>query len=234
MKHVFRILVIDDNAELLELVQQMLSMEGFEVVTAQDPVSGLRAVYQSHPDAILLDIMMPDMDGYEVCRRIRELTDVPVLLFTGKATGADDVVRGFAVGADDYIVKPFRPSELVSRLYARLRTSNESRSSGYGYLSPDASIMLNVDRRELVIRGQSIYLPPKEFRLLQLLVRHPGQVFTANAILVQVWGPERMGDTDLVKQCVYRLRKKIEPDPNAPKYIHSVRGEGYYFEVTGE
>jgi two-component system response regulator RegX3 len=94
--------------------------------------------------------------------------------------------------------------------------------------------MLNVDRRELVIRGQSTYLPPKEFKLLQLLVRHPGQVFSANAILAQVWGPERMGESDLVKQCVYRLRKKIESDPAAPKYIHAVRGEGYYFEVSDE
>ena len=234
MKQQFRILAIDDNSEMLELLEMLLGDEGFEVVTAQDPASGLRAVYQSHPDAILLDVMMPEMDGYEVCRRIRELTAVPILLFTGKATGAKDVVRGFSVGADDYIIKPFRPSELVSRLYARLRSSNETKASGHTYLSPDASIMLNVDRRELVIRGQSIYLPPKEFKLMQLLVRHPGQVFSANAILAQVWGAERIGEPDLVKQCVYRLRKKIEPDPTAPKYIHAIRGEGYYFEISSD
>jgi DNA-binding response OmpR family regulator len=234
MKQQFRILVIDDNAEMLELLEVLLGDEGFEVVIARDPASGLRAVYQSHPDAVLLDVMMPEMDGYEVCRRIRELSAVPILLFTGKATDAEDVVRGFSVGADDYIIKPFRPSELISRLYARLRGSNEARASGHTYLSPDASIMLNVDRRELVIRGQSIYLPPKEFKLLQLLVRHPGQVFSANAILAQVWGTERIGESDLVKQCVYRLRKKVEPDPTTPKYIHAVRGEGYYFEVSGD
>jgi DNA-binding response OmpR family regulator len=232
MKPVFRILVIDDNQEILDMVDLMLGQEGFEVVLANDAASGLRAVYQAHPDAVLLDVMMPDMDGFEVCRRIRELTDTPVLLFTGKATDTEDVVRGFSVGADDYIIKPFRASELVSRLHARLRSANDTDTSGCSYLSPDASVMLNIDRRELVLKGQSIYLPPKEFRLLELLVRHPGQVFSTNAILAQVWGSERIGEADLVKQCVYRLRKKVEPHPDTPQYIHSVRGEGYFFEVA--
>jgi DNA-binding response OmpR family regulator len=232
MKHTFRILVIDDSQEILDMLELMLGKEGFEVILANDAASGLRAVYQSHPDAVLLDVMMPDMDGFEVCRRIRELTDTPVLLFTGKATETEDVVHGFSVGADDYIIKPFRASELISRLYARLRGANDNNTSSCSYLSPDASVMLNVDRRELVIKGLSIYLPPKEFRLLELLVRHPGQVFSTNAILAQIWGPERIGEADLVKQCVYRLRKKVEPDPNTPQYIHSVRGEGYFFEVS--
>ena len=142
------------------------------------------------------------------------------------------MVRGFSVGADDYITKPYHSSELVSRLYARLRNSTESRADGCALLSPDASIMLNLDRHELVIDGNSIYLPPKEFKVLQVLLRHPGQVFSVDAILAQVWGTERMGHTDLVKQCVYRLRRKIEPNLSAPRYIHSVRGEGYYFEVN--
>jgi two-component system KDP operon response regulator KdpE len=226
------ILVVDDESRIVRFVRMNLELEGYQVAAAATGMEALEKVRDDIPDLVLLDVMMPEMDGYEVCRRIRELTTVPILLFTGKATGTEDVVRGFSVGADDYIIKPFRPSELVSRLYARLRSSNETKASGHTYLSPDASIMLNVDRRELVIRGQSTYLPPKEFKLLQLLVRHPGQVFSANAILAQVWGPERIGEPDLVKQCVYRLRKKIEPDPTAPKYIHAVRGEGYYFEIS--
>ena len=233
MKQQFRVLVIDDNREILDMMGFMLSHEGFEVVSAVDPVAGLRAVYHEHPDAVVLDVMMPHMDGFEVCRRIRELTDVPVLLYTGKAVEPEDIVRGFSVGADDYLVKPFRPSELVSRLYARLRNSSEPRTELRTYLSPDASVILNADRRELVLKDQTIYLPPKEFKVLEMLLRHPGQVITTNAILSQVWGPERIGQTDLVKQCIYRLRKKVEPDPNAPCYIHSVRGEGYYFEVDG-
>lgn len=234
MKQQFRVLVIDDNQEILEMMEFMLSREGFEVVAAMDPVSGLRAVYHEHPDAVVLDVMMPQMDGFEVCRRIRELTDVPVLLYTGKAKEPEDVVRGFSVGADDYLVKPFRPSELVSRLYARLRSNSESRTEARTYLSPDASVILNADRRELVLKGDTIYLPPKEFKVLEMLLRHSGQVITTNAILMQVWGPERIGQTDLVKQCVYRLRKKIEPDPSSPRYIHSVRGEGYYFETNSD
>lgn len=125
MKQQFRVLVIDDNQEIVEMMGFMLSREGFEVVAAMDSAAGLRAVYHEHPDAVALDVMMPQMDGFEVCRRIRELSDVPVLLNTGKAKEAEDVVRGSSVGADDCLVKPFRPSELVSRLYARLRSNSE-------------------------------------------------------------------------------------------------------------
>jgi DNA-binding response OmpR family regulator len=232
MMQQFRILVIDDNREILDMMELVLQQAGFEVVVAPDPSSGLRAVYQERPDAVLLDVIMPEMDGFEVCRRIRELTDLPILLYTGKASEPEDIVRGFAAGADDYITKPFRPSELVSRLYARLRNASEARSGTRTYLSPDASVMLNGDRREVVLDGRHVYLPPKEFKLLELLLRHAGQVLSPNAILAQVWGTERMGQTDLVKQCVYRLRRKIEPDLEKPRYVHSVRGEGYYFEVN--
>jgi DNA-binding response OmpR family regulator len=232
MKQQFRVLVIDDNQDMLDMMEIMLDHEGFEVVTAADPVTGLRVVYQEHPDAVILDVMMPQMDGFEVCRRIRELTDVPVLLYTGKAREPEDVVRGFSVGADDYLVKPFRPSELASRLFARLRSSSESRAEARAYVSPDASVILNVDRRELVFRGETIYLPPKEFKVLEMLLRHAGQVVSTNAILLQVWGSDHIGQTDLVKQCVYRLRKRIEGDPSVPRLIHSVRGEGYYFETN--
>ncbi|MFL7810758.1 MAG: response regulator transcription factor [Anaerolineae bacterium] len=232
MKQQFRVLVIDDNREMLEMMEVMLGHEGFHVVAAADPLTGLRAVYQEHPDAVVLDVMMPQMDGFEVCRRIRELTDVPVLLYTGKAREPEDVVHGFSVGADDYLVKPFRPSELVSRLFARLRSSSESRTEARAYVSPDASIILNVDRRELTLKDETIYLPPKEFKVLEVLLRHAGQVISTNAILLQVWGPDHVGQTDLVKQCVYRLRKKIELDPGMPRLIHSVRSEGYYFEIN--
>jgi DNA-binding response OmpR family regulator len=223
--------VIDDDSDTREMHRKVLVQEGFEVVVAHDALSGLRATYQSHPDAIILDVMMPDMDGFEVCRRIREMTDVPILLVTGKATASDDIVRGFSVGADDYLVKPFSPSELISRLLARLHRSSKMQGNESEYLSPDASVILNSDRHELIIEGRTIYLPPKEFQVLRLLLRHPGQVLGLNAILSQVWGAERIGETDLVKQYIYRLRKKIEPDPSSPRYIHSVRGEGYYFQV---
>ena len=231
MKHQFRILVIDDDRELLKAQQEALSMKGFEVIVASDALSGLRAVYQDRPDAVLLDVMLPEMDGFEACRRIREMTDIPVLLVTGRATTSEDIVRGFAVGADDFVIKPFNQSELISRLLARLHRSSRTEGSEREFLSPDASVILNSDRHELIIEGRSIYLPPKEFQVLRLLIRYAGQVLSANAILAQVWGPERIGETELVKQYMYRLRKKIEPDQTTPKYIHSVRGEGYYFQV---
>lgn len=231
MQRQFRVLLIDDEPELLEMLELMLVAEGFDVVTAQDALSGLRAAYQAHPDIILLDVMMPNMDGFEACRRLREMTEVPILFLTGKAKGKDDVVRGFALGADDYLTKPFDRSELISRITARLRRAGEHIENEVEYMSPTGSVILNCSRHELVIGERSVYLGPKEFDVIRLLIRHSGKVLSRNAILAQVWGPERVGEPDLVKQYIYRLRQKIEPDPNSPQFIHSVRGEGYYFDA---
>jgi DNA-binding response OmpR family regulator len=231
MQRQFRVLVIDDEPEILEMLEILLVAEGFEVVTAQDALSGLRAAYQAHPDAILLDVMMPTMDGFEACRRLREMTEVPILFLTGKAKGTDDVVHGFGLGADDYLTKPFDRSELVSRLTARLRRAGDHIENEVEYISPTGSVILNCSRHELVIGDRSVYLGPKEFDVVRLLIRHTGKVISRNAILAQVWGPERVGEPDLVKQYIYRLRQKIEIDPTAPQFIHSVRGEGYYFDV---
>jgi DNA-binding response OmpR family regulator len=231
MQRQFRILIIDDEPEILEMLEILLVAEGFEVVTAQDALSGLRVAYQAHPDAILLDVMMPTMDGFEACRRLREMTEVPILFLTGKAKATDDVVHGFGLGADDYLTKPFDRSELVSRLTARLRRAGDHIENEVEYISPTGSVILNCSRHELVIGDRSIYLGPKEFEVVRLLIRHTGKVISRNAILAQVWGPERVGEPDLVKQYIYRLRQKIEIDPTAPQFIHSVRGEGYYFDV---
>lgn len=227
----FRILAIEDDPEMREMLEMILMAEGFEVVLAHDALTGLRAAYQTHPDAILLDVMMPNMDGFEACRRLREMTDVPILFVTGKATGMKDVVRGFSIGADDYLTKPFDRSELISRLNARLRRSSDRANNDIEYISPAASVILNCSRHELVIGDRSIYLGPKEFEVMRHLIRHTGKVLSRDAILAQVWGPERVGEPDLVKQYIYRLRRKIEPDPDSPRYLHSVRGEGYYFDV---
>jgi len=227
-----RVLVIDDDPEMREMLQMILDLEGFEVILAHDALSGLRAAYQTHPDAIVLDVMMPSMDGFEACRRLREMTDVPIIFLTGKATTMDDVVQGFSIGADDYLTKPFNRSELISRLNARLRRSSDRVDHDIEYISPAASVILNCSRHELVLGDRSIYLGPKEFEVMRLLIRHTGQVLSRDAILAQVWGPDRVGEPDLVKQYIYRLRQKIEPNPNGPKYIHSVRGEGYYFDVA--
>jgi DNA-binding response OmpR family regulator len=230
MHRQFRILVVDDQPDILAVLRAILTAEGFDVVTAQDALAGLRAAYQVHPDAILLDVMMPNVDGFEACRRLREMTEVPIIFVTAKGT-IEDIVRGLSLGADDYLVKPFERSELVSRLVTSLRRAGERTGEGGDFIFPAASIMLDCDRHELVIGKQTVYLTPKEFEVLRLLVRHAGKVLSTDAILTRVWGPEWIGEPDLVKQYIYRLRRKIEEDPDSPHYLHTVRGGGYYFDA---
>ena len=229
MRRQFRVLAVDDQPDILVLLRAMLTAEGFDVVVAQNALSALRAAYQTHPDAILLDVMMPDVDGFEACRRLREMTDVPIIFVTAKGT-IEDVVRGLSLGADDYVVKPFQRSELVSRLAACLRRSGDRTGEKGDFLFPTDSVMLDCDRHELVIGNRTVYLTPKEFEVLRLLTRHAGKVLSTDAILTRVWGPEWIGEPDLVKQYIYRLRRKIEPNPGSPRYLHTVRGGGYYFD----
>lgn len=230
MRRQFRVLVIDDQPEVLKLLEAMLTAEGFEVVAAQDALSGMRAAYEHHPDAILLDVMMPEMDGFEACRRLREMTEVPIIFVTAKGT-IEDIVKGLSLGADDYVVKPFDGSELVGRLAASLRRVGERTEESGDFLFPADSVVLDCGRHELVIGKRMVYLTPKEFEVLRLLIRHAGKVLSPDALLTRVWGPEWIGEPDLVKQYIYRLRQKIEPDPSTPRYLHTVRGEGYYFDA---
>jgi DNA-binding response OmpR family regulator len=225
------ILVIDDEPEMREMLRLVLDTAGFDCIQAEDAVAGLRLVYQERPDAIVLDVVMPEMDGYEACQRLREVTNVPILFLTGKATATTDVIQGFNLGADDYLTKPFKTVEFISRLNACLRRAGQSADSDGNYLSPCSSVILDCARHELTIDNRRIYLSPKEFQVMELLVRHAGRVLSQDAILAQAWGPDQIGRPDLVKSYIYWLRKKIEPDPSSPRYIHSVRGEGYYFEA---
>jgi two-component system response regulator VicR len=230
MRHRFRVLAIDDEPDVLEMLQIVLSAESFDVVVAQDALSGLRAAYETHPDAILLDVMMPHIDGFEACRRLRELTDVPIIFVTAKGT-IDDIVRGLSLGADDYLVKPFDHSELIVRLIACLRRAGKRIDERDDFLIPPAAIRLDCSRHEMVIGSRTVYLTPNEFEVLRLLIRHAGQVLSTDDILAQVWGPAWIGEPALVKQYICRLRRKIEPNPKSPRYIHTARGKGYYFEA---
>ncbi|HEY73001.1 MAG: DNA-binding response regulator [Chloroflexi bacterium] len=232
MRQRFTVLAVDDQPGQLEILRLMLDAEGFDTVVAQDGLSGLRIAYQAQPDAILLDVMMPNMDGFEVCRRLREMTEVPIIFLTAKGT-LEDIVKGLSLGADDYLVKPFDRSELVGRLMACLRRAKEQTDKAGDLIFATDSIMLDCGRHELVIGKKVVYLTPKEFEVLRLLIRHVGKVLNTNAILTRVWGAERVGEPDLVKQCIYRLRQKIEPDPKSPRYLNTVWGEGYYFD-TGD
>jgi DNA-binding response OmpR family regulator len=230
MRRRFRVLVVDDEPYVLQMLRTVLTDKGFEVVVAQDALSGLRAAYETHPDAILLDVMMPNVDGFEACRRLREMTDVPIIFVTAKGT-VDDIVRGLSLGADDYLVKPFDHSELTVRLMACLRRAGIRTDEGGDFFFPSGSITLDCDRHELVVENRTVYLTPNEFEVLRLLVHHAGKVLSTDTILAHIWGPEWTGEPDLVKQYIYRLRQKIEPDPKSPRYIHTTRGEGYYFDA---
>ncbi|RME36074.1 MAG: DNA-binding response regulator [Thermoflexia bacterium] len=223
------VLVIDDEPDLLEMVQIILQNAGFEVITAIDGFSGLRMAYQKHPDQILLDMMIPDMDGLEVCRRLRELTDVPIIFLTARSS-IEDIVAAFSNGADDYLTKPFHAAELISRIWSMLRRAMAQTGKESPVIVLSSAILLDCDRHELEVEGRRVYLTPTEFKVLRYLMQHAGRTLTADAILAHVWGPEYIGEPDLVKQYIYRLRQKIEPDPDNPRYIHTIRGGGYYFE----
>jgi two-component system KDP operon response regulator KdpE len=230
MSHRFRLLAIDDDSGTLTILKLALSRKGFDVIIAEDAISGLRSAYQAHPDVILLDIMMPNMNGFDACRRLREMTDVPIIFVTARGL-IEDVVRGLSSGADDYVVKPFECSELASRVMACLRRASERNEDKTDFIFPATSIVLDCGRHELMIDNRMVYLAPKEFEVLRMLAKYAGRVLSADAILNSVWGPEWVGEKDLLKQYIYRLRQKIEIDPDAPRYLHTVRGEGYYFDA---
>jgi two-component system KDP operon response regulator KdpE len=225
-----RVLVIDDDHDFLEMLDITLSAQGFDVLLASSALAGLRSTYTSHPDAILLDVMMPNVDGFETCSRLREITDAPIIFLTAKGS-FEDIVHGLSLGADDYVVKPFNTAELVSRLRACLRVTDQPTREKDEILFPTHSMALDCGRHELIIENHKIYLTPKEFEVLRLLLRHAGKVLTTDAILLQVWGAKRLGELQLVKQYVYRLRQKIEVDPSNPQYIKTARGDGYYFDA---
>jgi len=225
-----RVLVIDDDADILRMLKLALTRNGFNVVLAPSGMEGLRRAYETHPDAIILDIMMPMHDGFEICRRLREMTDVPIIFLTAKGT-EDDIVRGLALGADDYIIKPFSQRELLSRLTACLRRASSKEEATNILVFTGGGFALDRSRRHAVVNGEIIQLTPTEFEILDYLVSHAGKVLSRDAILSRVWGPEYVGETDLVKQFIYRLRRKIEADPRKPRLIHTVPGTGYFFEV---
>jgi len=224
------ILAIDDDRDLTHMLKAQLERKNYRVVLASSGREGLQKAYQVRPDLIILDIMMPGMDGWEVCRRLRELSNVPIIMLTARSMKGD-VVKGLEAGADDYLTKPFSSKELDARIQAVLRRSDEkegqrgSHSSFYsnGYLSID------FDRRIVTIKGERIELTPTEFKLLACLVRNEGRVLPHRYLLTEVWGPEYADDVDYVKLYIRYLRLKIEQDPSNPVYIMTEWGVGYRF-----
>jgi DNA-binding response OmpR family regulator len=221
------ILVVDDEPTLRETLAEALDADGFRVVTAADGSEALLRFREHHPDLVLLDLMLPELSGIEVCRIIRQESDVPILMLTAKSSEVDKIV-GLELGADDYVTKPFSLRELSARIRALLRRSEQVASEGLATVTVGG---LNVDLagHRLMRDGEVVPLKPKVFELLAFLVRHPGQVFGREQLLEQVWGYDYAGETRTVDVHVHWLRAAIEPDPASPAVIQTVRGVGYVF-----
>jgi DNA-binding response OmpR family regulator len=218
-----RILLVDDDQTLSNLLSQYLRESNFEVFSAPNGPAGLRLAFNEHPDLVLLDVMMPGMDGWEVCTRLRELSDVPVIMITAKAAEADKL-RGFSLGVDDYVTKPFSFVELVARIQAVIgRLHNERKEVGY---IAHGEIVLNMEKYQASLGGRTLVLKPTEFRLLEVLVRRKGKVVSDEALIREVWGSER-SDPALIRRYILMLRKKLEDDPSSPVWVRTVRGFGY-------
>ena len=227
-----RVLVVEDDAAILETVAYNLGREGYEVVTAADGVSGLQLSRETEPDLIVLDLMLPRMSGLDVCRVVREERPVPILMLTARSAEGDKIA-GLDLGADDYVTKPFSMQELIARVSAMLRRDRISREAAggvNGVTLRGGGIELRPDAREVRRNGEVVRLRPKEFDLLECLMRHPRQVLTRDRILEQVWGHEFGGGTRTVDVHMRWLRQKLEATPSKPQHLVTVRTVGYKFE----
>lgn len=226
-----KILVVDDEVSIAAMLAYNLKKEGYEVVTAEDGEVALEKFENENPDLLLLDIMMPKMDGYEVCRKIREKSNVPIIMLTARADEVDKVV-GLEMGADDYVTKPFGNRELIARVKANLRrfeVKNETVNEQTENVRAFGDLNIDFDRYEVTKRGEAINLTLREFELLTFLATQTPTIFTRENLLEKVWGYEYFGDVRAVDVTIRRLREKIEDDPSKPKYIVTKRGVGYYF-----
>ncbi len=221
------VLVVDDEEPMLRFIETLLKRKGFEVVKAYTGEDALRKAYKHQPDAVLLDVYIPGMDGWEICRRLREMSDVPIL-FLSSHNDVNDVVRALESGADDYIVKPFDNEELVARIRAHLRRAPRAPSQEE-LVFDDGDFRVNFLNREVYVRDTLCHLTPKEFNLLGVLVRNAGRVVTRDELVRLAWGEEYSDAVESLKLYIHYLRQKLEVDPDRPTYIITSRGVGYRF-----
>jgi two-component system KDP operon response regulator KdpE len=223
------ILIVDDETQIVQLIKMNLDLEGFNSIIASDGYQAVEKVVRELPDLVILDIMMPDMDGFETLKKIREVSTVPVIFLSAKGQEFDRV-RGLDLGADDYMTKPFSPRELVSRVRAVLRRTGEKSPTTKSEVVVDDELRINFDQRKVIVRGEEIQLRPTEYRLLYQLVTNAGKLLTHETLLSRVWGPEYRDEDHYVRLYITYLRQKIEKNPKNPKYIISERGLGYRFK----
>jgi DNA-binding response OmpR family regulator len=223
-----KLLIVEDDVDLVKALDLYFSRAGYSVITALNGQEGLQRLYNERPDIVLLDIAMPRMDGWEVCRRIRDMSDVPIVVLSAR-TQEDERVKGLKLGADDYVVKPFSLKELEARLEAVLRRARAAKPAKGGIIFANAELVVDSERLSVTRDGKPVSLTPTELRLLLLLAENEGRALTHRQILEQIWGTDYRNDVDYVKLFVYRLRRKIEKDSESPRYILSERGIGYRF-----
>jgi DNA-binding response OmpR family regulator len=223
-----KILVVDDEERMVRFIRLNLEHDGFRVIEAFNGNQAINKARSNLPDLVLLDVMMPDLDGFEVLRVLREVSTVPVIMLTAKGE-EEDRVRGLELGADDYITKPFSPRELVSRVRAVLRRTEMATPATHGLTEVDDRLKIDFDRREVWVENKLVKLRPTEYRLLYHLVQNAGWVITHDQLLAKVWGYEYRDEPHYVRLYINYLRKKLEEDPTNPKYILTERGIGYRF-----
>lgn len=226
------ILVVEDEKPILDILQFNLEKEGYKVATAMDGEAAVSLALQLNPDLILLDVMLPGMDGFEVCKNVRTRSDVPIIMLTARGEEVDKIL-GLEIGADDYITKPFSMRELSARIKANMRRTapveGEQQPASGGKIIQSGQLKIDCDRYEVYRDGEPVILTLREFELIKFLAMQPEKVFSRETLLERVWGYEFFGDVRTVDVTVRRLREKVEQDPSAPKYIMTKRGVGYYF-----
>ncbi|MGW0431384.1 response regulator [Micromonospora sp. NPDC003197] len=223
-----RVLVVEDEESFSDALSYMLRKEGFEVSVAATGPEALTEFDRTGADIVLLDLMLPEMSGTEVCRELRQRSRVPIIMVTARDSEIDKVV-GLEIGADDYVTKPYSPRELVARIRAVLRRHSTEATDTAATLAA-GPVRMDVERHVVTVDGSVVQLPLKEFELLELLLRNAGRVLTRGQLIDRVWGADYVGDTKTLDVHVKRLRSKIEPEPSAPRFIVTVRGLGYKFE----
>ncbi len=229
-----KILVVDDDPAFVRLVDQVLTEKGYEILKATNGQEALRILFAHKPDLVLLDIVMPGMDGWQTCQRIRDISDIPIIILTGKQNTEEDIVLGLDYGADDYLIKPVGNRELVARVRAILRRADLPPTTGVQKETTysDNYLTVNISERKVIVNGERVKLTPREFSLFAFLLENAFHILTHKQLLEKVWGWEYTDDLDYVRIYISHLRHKIEPDPALPRYIITEPGVGYYFQKS--
>lgn len=225
-----RILIIEDDQDIAFIERDYLEMNGYHVTIASDGIQGCKEALSQTYNLILLDIMLPGMDGFEVCRQLRDKLDIPIVMVTAKREDIDKI-RGLVFGADDYVEKPFSPSVLVARVKSRISQYNRLKGTGSRKgLITFGDITLNPDTHTVIVRGKEVALPNKEFQLLEFLMINADMVFSKETLYDKIWGMDSLGNTATVPVHINRLREAIEEDPNTPRHLMTIWGVGYKFK----